>query len=180
MDNPLVLPMLGLLAESPRHQYALLTELRARYAVLRAKTSTVYTLVRTLARHGLVTLDEAADTAERQEVRLTQAGLDELRRRVEAHLLDGDPNADPKFMIALAYLGALAPARAVELLRERARNLRADLRSVTDVLDRPDLRELHMIEAHFLASRLRHDAAWLTRLADRIETGDLEWPTPDQ
>jgi len=31
-----------------------------------------------------------------------------------------------------------------------------------------------MIEAHFLASRLRHDATWLTRLAERIENGDLE------
>lgn len=168
MDNPLVLPMLGLLAESPRHQYALFAELRDRYAFLRVKTSTVYTLVGTLERRGLVELDET--------VTLTKAGLAELARRVEAHLLEADPNADPKFAIALAYLGVLPREHAAVLLRERAGKLKEDLRATSEVLRRSGVAELHMIEGHFLASRLRHDVAWLNRVADRIDRSELNWP----
>ncbi|KAA9158733.1 hypothetical protein FPZ12_021980 [Amycolatopsis acidicola] len=170
MDNPLVLPMLGLLAESPRQQYALFAELRDRYAFLRVKTSTVYTLVGSLERNGLAALDGE------QEVSLTREGIAELRRRVEAHLREADPNADPKFAIALAYLGILPPGDAAALLRERAQALKADARAADEVLRESGVAELHMIEGHFLASRLRHDATWLNRLAGRIESGDLAWP----
>ncbi|WP_255951810.1 PadR family transcriptional regulator [Streptomyces odontomachi] len=172
LDNPLVLPMLGLLAERPCHQYALLSQLRVRYPVLRPKTSTVYTLVGSLQRAGLV---ELAD-GERAEARLTEAGFTELKRRVAHDLSETDPNADPRFLIALAYLGALGPERATALVRDRAQRLRADRRALTRTLDRLDAPELHMIEAHFLAARLDHDAAWLRRLADRIDRGELGWP----
>lgn len=177
LDNPFVLPMLGLLVESPRHQYALLRELRSRYPFLPAKTSTIYTLVRSLAQRGFVDLEEA-DGTERQQVRLTDAGFADFRERVETQLITGDPNVDPKFMIALAYIGVLAPKRAAGLLRDRANHLRSDRQALTETLERPGVQELHMIEAHFLASRLRHDATWLTHLAERIETGELDWPAP--
>lgn len=176
LSNPLVLPILGLLIERSRHQYALLSELRRRYPFLGARTSTVYTLVGSLARHGLVDLDESTTESEPQQVSLTAAGATELRARVEQQLVDADPSRDPKFMMALAYLGMLTPERASALLRERVENLRAELRATTDTLDSLDTPELHMIEAHFLASRIEHDATWLTHLADRIEHGDLAWP----
>ncbi|WP_344859552.1 PadR family transcriptional regulator [Amycolatopsis ultiminotia] len=171
LDNPLVLPMLGLLVESPRHQYALLRELRTRYAFLPVKTATVYTLVQSLAQEGLVSV---AETGERQQVTLTEAGLADFRARVERQLAESDPNADARFLIALAYLGVLPRDRAVGLLRERADGLRADRQALTATIERAGVEELHMIEAHFLASRLRHDATWLARLAGRLEAGELD------
>lgn len=178
LDNRLVLPMLGLLVEHPRHQYALLRDLRERYPFLQAKTSTVYTLVRSLARHRLVDLVAAAAGSERQQVRLTDAGFADFRERVENQLAESDPNIDPKFMIALAYVGVLGPERAAGLLRDRAARLRSDRLALTGSLDRADLQEVRMIEVHFLVSRLRHDAAWLAGLAERIDDGQLDWPAP--
>lgn len=58
-DSPLVLPLLGLLLEHPRHQYALLAELRDRYG-LRVRTGSVYTLVGSLRDAGWI---EQADDA---------------------------------------------------------------------------------------------------------------------
>jgi len=173
LDNPLVLPMLGLLVETPRPQYALLRELRSRYPFLNAKTSTVYTLVGTLARHGLL---EPAGDGEPQPVRLTDAGLADFRDRIERQLADADPNLDSRFLIALAYLGALPPERAVTLLRDRAGRVREQHRELAETLRRTDMPEMHMLEAHFLASRLRHDADWLARTADRMTTGELVSP----
>lgn len=175
LDNPLVLPMLGLLVEQPRHQYGVLSELRLRYPFLHTKTSTVYTLVRSLVGHGLVDIDDTTTGSEPPRVSLTQTGVAELRRRVERHLLDSDPSVDPRFMIALAYLGVLTPRRAIDLLRERAADLRSNREALTESLHRADVSELHMVEVHFMASRLEHDAAWLTRLAARIESGELDW-----
>lgn len=128
-------------------------------------------------RNELITLDDPAGGSERAEVSLTSEGLAELRRRIERQLLECDPDADPKFMIALAYLGALTPGRATYLLRERAQHLQVRIQELTDTLNRTDVPELHMIEVHFLTSRLEHDAAWLTRLAERIRNGELNWPT---
>jgi DNA-binding PadR family transcriptional regulator len=173
LDNPLVLPMLGLLVESPRHQYALLRDLRARYPFLSAKTSTVYTLVATLTRHGLL---EPDGDGEPQPVRLTESGLADFRERIERQLAEADPNVDARFLIALAYLGALPPERAVTLLLDRADRLRGEYARLAELLDRDDLPELHMIETHFLSSRLRHDADWLARTARRIADGDLVPP----
>ncbi|WP_020662160.1 PadR family transcriptional regulator [Amycolatopsis benzoatilytica] len=173
LDNPLVLPMLGLLVETPRHQYALLRELRDRYPFLNAKTSTVYTLVATLTRHGLI---EPAAEGDPQPVRLTRAGLTDFRDRIERQLADADPNLDSRFLIALAYLGALPPDHAVTLLRDRARRVRDQHRELAETLQKADVPEMHMLEAHFLASRLRHDADWLSRTADRMAAGDLVPP----
>lgn len=177
LNNPLVLPILGLLIERPRHQYDILRELRARYPFLQAKTATVYTLVHSLVERGLLTWDDAAaEGTHRSHACLTSAGLTALRDRVERHLQEADPNVDPKFAIALAYLGVLPPKRASTLLHARAEQLRSDREGLEESLNRPELQELHMIEAHFLSSRLEHDCAWLTRLATRIETGQLNWP----
>ncbi|MBB4685689.1 PadR family transcriptional regulator [Amycolatopsis jiangsuensis] len=171
LDNPLVLPMLGLLVESPRHQYALLRELRTRYAFLPVKTATVYTLVQTLARQGLVAV---AEEDERPEVSLTEAGFADFRERVERQLSESDPNVGARFVIALAYVGVLPRERAVRLLRDRADALRADRRALAETIGKAGLAELQMVEAHFLESRLRHDAGWLTRLATRLEAGELD------
>jgi DNA-binding PadR family transcriptional regulator len=175
LDNPLVLPILGLLVEQPRHQYALLRDLRVRYPFLRAKTSTVYTLVASLERGGLVAVDSAGPQ-ERQPVSLTARGFGEFQGMVERQFRDADPSGDPRFLIALAYLGALGRERAALLLRGRAEDLRDEHKHSAALLAGTDVSELHMIEVHFLAARFTHDAAWLDAVADRIDRGELAWP----
>jgi hypothetical protein len=161
LDNPLVLPILGLLVERPRHAYAVYLEVR---------NATVYTLLGTLTEAGWI---EPTGTA---DLRTTRAGGAALADRVAAQLRDADLAGGPAFMTALAYLGILPRDLAVTVLRERVGRLRAERQRLAHAVRGADVAEIHMIEAHYLVARLRHDADWLARLAGRVESGTVTWP----
>lgn len=175
LDNPLVIAILGLLVEEDRHQYAVLSEVRSRYPFLRAKTGSVYTLIANLARRGLVEI-RTTKKSDRPRVRITAGGVRELSGQVEEHLRHADTTGDQRFLIALAYLGILEPERAVEVLDERAKHLAATRADLVATLDAADGPELHVIEGHFVASRLDHDRRFFATLAQRVRTRDLPWP----
>jgi DNA-binding PadR family transcriptional regulator len=172
LDNPLILPILGLLAERPRHPYAVFSELRQRYSYLRVRNATVYTLLDTLRARDWVA---APDAGEREALRLTSAGASALAERVEAELRAGDLTGGPSFMAALAYVSILPPDRAAAALRARTAVISDETRRLRQVLDDAGGPEIHMIEVHYLLARLEHDRQWLTTAARRIETGELAW-----
>jgi DNA-binding PadR family transcriptional regulator len=177
LANRLVLPILGLLAEHPRHAYALFTELRARYAYVAVRNATVYTLLETLVGHGL--LRTRADDPERLQYRLTAEGRRVLAERVERELTDGDLADRSTFMTALAYLGILDTAAAEEALRTRGERVRTAMaRLDRGLAEAAELPELHMIETHYYLDQLRHDRAWLEATSRRIHSGELRWPRP--
>ena len=68
LDNPLVLPILGLLVEQPRHAYAVFSEVRSRYGYLEVRNATVYTLLDRLTAEGWVA-DRAGPSATRSRDR---------------------------------------------------------------------------------------------------------------
>jgi DNA-binding PadR family transcriptional regulator len=172
LDNPLILPILGLLVEQPRHPYAVFAELRRRYPFLQARNATVYTLIETLRTLGWI---EARDTGEHETLRPTNAGAGALAERVEAEVRGGDLTGGPSSVAALAYLSILSPTHAAEALRARATAIGDEARHLQEALDGAEAAEIHMIEVHYLLSRLRHDMRWLTGTAHRIETGELAW-----
>jgi DNA-binding PadR family transcriptional regulator len=172
-DNPLVLPLLGLLLERPRHQYALLAALRDRYRHLRVRTGSVYTLVASLREAGWITPDpEKAGV-----FRLTPAGTAEVRRRVVADIEDADPANTTQFITALAYVGILDRATAVATLRARVAALRQQAEELDLAVETAGVPAIFMIEASFFASQTRHDIAWLENFAERIADPGYEWPT---
>lgn len=173
LDNPLVLPILGLLVEQPRHAYAVFAELRRRYEYLDVRNATVYTLLETLAGAGWI---EADDTGRQPGLHATGTGTAELSHRVATQLRETDLTGGPAFMTALAYLGILPRDRAVAVLRERVDRIRTQRQLLADVIRDADISEVHMIEIHYLTARLNHDAKWLTRTASRVEAGELGWP----
>jgi DNA-binding PadR family transcriptional regulator len=173
LDNPLVLPILGLLIEQPRHAYAVFAELRRRYEYLGVRNATVYTLLETLTEAGWI---EADDTGRQPGLHTTSKGTAELSHRVATQLRETDLTGGPAFMTALAYLGILPLDQAVAVLRERVDRIRTQRRLLADVIRDADLPEVHMIEIHYLTARLNHDAKWLTRIASRVEAGELDWP----
>ncbi len=173
LDNPLVLPILGLLVEQPRHAYAVFAELRRRYEYLDVRNATVYTLVGTLTEAGWI---EAAGSREQATLKATRSGAAALAERVTAALREADLAGGPAFLTALAYLAILPREVAVGVLRGRVARLRAERQRVAEVIRGADLAEIYMIEAHFLVARLRHDADWLSRIAGRLESGALRWP----
>lgn len=174
LANPLVLPIIGLLAERPRHAYAIFGELRARYAFLGVRNATVYTLLNTLTGVGWV--DARSRGADRQEFSLTASGRQALADRVDRELREADLANGTAFLTALAYLGILAPAAAADALRDRAERIRREEERLDRALDEADAPELHMIEAHCYRDRLRHDRNWLDATIRRIRSGSLAWP----
>jgi DNA-binding PadR family transcriptional regulator len=173
LDNPLILPILGLLAEQPRHPYAVFAELRRRYPFLQVRNATVYTLIETLKALGWI---ETRDAGEHETLHPTSAGAHALAERVEAEMRGGDLLGGPSSVAALAYLSILCPRRAAEALRARATAIGDEARRLQATLDGTETTEIRMIEVHYLLSRLRHDMQWLTGTAHRIETGELGWP----
>jgi DNA-binding PadR family transcriptional regulator len=171
LDNPLILPILGLLAEQPRHPYAVFAELRRRYPFLRVRNATVYTLIETLKTLGWV------ETGAAGELKPTGAGADALAERVEAEIRGGDLTGGPSSVAALAYLSIMTPPRAAQALRARADAIDDEARRLQQALERADIAEIRMIEVHYLLSRLRHDRQWLIDAAHRVETGQLSWPS---
>ncbi len=173
LDNPLLLPILGLLIEQPRHPYAIFAELRHRYPYLRVRNATVYTLLETLK---TLQWAETEQDAEHEVLSATAAGSAALAERVEGEIRGGDLTGGSSYMTALAYLSIMPPERAALALRARATAVADETRRLRAALDEARASEVHMIEVHYLLARLDHDRQWLAVTARRIETGDLSWP----
>lgn len=175
LANPLVLPLLGLIAEQPRHAYALFSELRSRYSYINVRNSTVYTLLGTLVEAGWLS-SESSDT-DRQTFRLTPAGRQALAEKVEHELHEGALGDRTAFMTALAYLGILGPVEAALALRRRVERIHQEEERVACALDGAEhVPELHMIETHYYRDQLNHERSWLTETIRRIDSKSLAWP----
>jgi DNA-binding PadR family transcriptional regulator len=173
LDNPLVLPILGLLVEQPRHSYAVFAELRRRYPYLQVRNATVYTLLETLKAAQWI---EARGDEDHELLHTTGAGAAALAERVAAEIGSGDLTGGPSYLAALAYLSIMPPGRAAATLQARATALADEAQRIQGTLDRAGAPEVHMIEVHYLLARLGHDREWLAATAQRIRAGDLTWP----
>jgi DNA-binding PadR family transcriptional regulator len=176
LANPLVLPILGLLAEQPRHAYGLFSELRSRYAYIDVRNSTVYTLLNTLVEAGWLR-SEPRD-ADRQTFQLTAAGRQALAERVKYEVQDGALGDRTAFMTALAYLGILAPTEAAAVLQRRVDRIHREEERLTSALNETgSIPELRMIETHYYRDQLDHERSWLDTIIRRIRSGSLAWPS---
>ncbi|MBO0837508.1 MAG: PadR family transcriptional regulator [Actinobacteria bacterium] len=175
LANPLVLPILGLLVERPRHAYAVFSELRSRYDYLTVRNATVYTLLNTLVNAGWIEAGPSSGP-DRQEFALSEAGRRTLAGRVNRDLREADLADGTAFMTALAYLGILDPTTAADALEARAERIRIEEQRLDRLLSSAGVTELHMIEVHFYRDRLRHDRTWLNTTIHRIQSEALAWP----
>ncbi len=176
LDNPLVLPILGLLVEQPRHAYGLFNELRHRYDYMPVRNATVYTLLARLSEAGWI---ESNAASEPTTFAPTGAGISALAERVAHQIRESDLTGGPTFAAALAYIGILHPSTATAVLRERAQKIRTERARLEQAIQDAGQHEVHMIEVHYLASHLAHDLDWLDTTIHRIRTGDLSWPHQD-
>jgi DNA-binding PadR family transcriptional regulator len=173
-DNPLVLPLLGLLVEQPRHQYGLLAALRERYRHLHVRTGSVYTLVTSLREVGWIAPAPAG--AQPVTFGLTPEGTAEFRRRVVADIEDADPANAARFITALAYVGILDRPAAIATVTTRVAALRHRAEDLEHAVEAAGVPAIHMVEASFFASQTRHDIAWLEDFATRIADPGYAWP----
>lgn len=176
LDNPLVLPLLGLLIEQPAHPYDLTRRLTDRYRHLDVRRSSVTTLARSLAALTLVKPQRrrrVAGRPARTAYELTDAGYALVRTRVSDGIVSARAGSKT-FILAISYLGLLPVRNAIDLLRRRLVMLRAELKRASAGHSLP---EYQMLEAAYWRKLLQAEIAWVQALVDRLIAGEIEWPS---
>lgn len=182
LRTPLAMAILSLLREEPRHPYALQAQLRYRHVgeVVKLRGGSVYDAVRRLHSAGLVAEQEtnrAGARPERTVYAITDAGEELLEELVREYV--ATPAREfPVFPAGLAHIANLTKDDAVELLRERADQVRdehdhieSELRPMLD----SGLSRLVVLEVEY-AQRLRQaELAWLHEVVADLTDGTLPW-----
>ncbi len=180
-SNPLALAVLICLAERPMHPYEIATTLRQRnkHESVRLNYGSLYSIVGSLVRRGLITPKETEREGrlpERTIYQLTDAGGVEMQDWL-SELMSVPVKEYPEFEAALSFLPALAPDDAVALLDERAQRLEltiAQEHAARELVEKMRLPRLFWVESEFHAVLLEAELAYVRRLKDDIESAALE------
>ena len=185
LDNPLVLPVLGLLLESPMHPYQVEVTLRKRsedgqWPLNRGSLNNV---IAALAAAGWIEEHERAQREGRPArtvYALTDAGRAELVSRLDIQIRSAAREFSP-FFAAISYLGALGREGAVDALTERAQRLTARIESDHTKLTRAlgdGVPALFVVEADYALHAARAELDWIASTIASIRDGRLAWPEP--
>lgn len=180
VDSLLALAVLVLVAERPMHPYEMAQVLRERgkHHSIKIKWGSLYTVVRSLERHGFI---EATGTfrqgrrPERTVYALTDAGREEMRDWLR-ELLAVPEKEFPSFEGALSLAGALPPEEVEQLLTERLRRLETELAEVRSELAAltPELPRVFLLEAEYAAAMRQAEAEWIRSLLSELADGSLD------
>jgi DNA-binding PadR family transcriptional regulator len=185
--NLLGLAVLGLLHESPMHPHAISVELRERGLdrSFKLKTGSLYDVVRSLETAGWISIQETVRVGTRPERTVyapTELGNQEFIRWLD-ELLRAPAEEFPRFASAITYLGALAPSRAVDALRERTERLTIIINEWRDsheaslkTLAAEQKPRLFVLEAEYAIHMYEAELAWIEKTIREIEGGTLPWP----
>jgi DNA-binding PadR family transcriptional regulator len=180
-SNPLALAVLICLYERPMHPYEVATTLRERgkHDSVRLNYGSLYAVVQTLEKRGLIEAQETARDGrlpERTVYHLTPAG------EVEAHdwlsdLLATPTHEYPAFEAALSFLPAIPPEQAVTLLQERAMRLEvavAESHAVRELVEKKGLPRLFWVEHQYENAIREAELEFVRRLIRDISSEALE------
>ena len=181
ISNPLALAVLACLFERPMHPYEMATTMRERGKEhsIKLNYGSLYTVVDSLAKNGLIEAVEARREGRRPErtvYRLTESG----RVKLDAWMsqLIAEPVKEyPQFEAALSLLPVLHPDKVVTLLHTRIRTLEkesAEVRVLLDAASKAGLPRLLLIEGEYHLAQREAELAWVRDLAGELEAGTLE------
>jgi DNA-binding PadR family transcriptional regulator len=181
ISNPLALAVLASLHERPMHPYEMASTMRERgkEQSIKLNYGSLYTVVDSLAKNGLIEAMEATREGRRPErtvYRLTEAG----RARLDSwmsELLAEPVKEYPQFEAALSLLPVLHPDTVLGLLRTRIRLLQKEIaqaRTMIDTAHSARLPRLLLIEGEYHVAMREAELSWVQRLADELEAGTLE------
>ncbi len=181
--NPLSLAVLELLHEKPMHPYEMRRYVleRGLDQVIRLKDASLYSAVSRLARAGLIEEVETSRDGRRPErtvYRITDAGLDELMAGLRALLSEPTPEF-PHFAAGLAFIGAVPPDEAIEMLEWRAVRLEAAVAADQVTLagvERAGVPRLFVIEAEYMHELRKAELETVRRFISQMRSGQLTWP----
>jgi DNA-binding PadR family transcriptional regulator len=173
--NALSLAVLTLLFEKPMHPYEMSTTLRQRSKEesIRLNYGSLYAVVESLRKKGLITARETLREGNRPErtiYELTDEGATAMRDWLSEMLRDPTPQFTD-FEAALSLMGAIPPDEALALLRLRLKALRIASNQYDGV--RSNLPEgfpaLFMVEGDYADAVRRAEIAFVETLAGDIE-----------
>jgi DNA-binding PadR family transcriptional regulator len=178
VSNPLALAVLGCLAERPMHPYEISSTLRTRgkEQSIKLNYGSLYAVVESLQKHGLITARETTREGRRPErtvYEITSSGLEEFEDWL-AELLSTPVRDFTSLEAGLSLMPGLPPAEVARLLGERAERLRTEIRALdamfAEVTERK-LPELFSVESRFRRAMLSAELDFVTSLAADIAAG---------
>jgi len=180
-SNPLALAVLIALYERPMHPYEVATTLRERgkQDSVRLNYGSLYAVVQTLQRRGLIEAQETAREGklpERTVYRITDPGKVEMHDWL-SDMLAVPSREYPQFEAALSFLPALAPDQVVSLLEERAMRLEVavtEAQAVHELVEKKGLPRLFWVEGEFARVLKEAELDYVKRLIRDISSGTLE------
>lgn len=180
-SNPLALAVLGCLLERPMHPYEMASTMRqrAKHESIKLNYGSLYTVVESLHRWGLVEPRETVRDGRRPERTIYAITADGQRKFVDwlAELLRTPVKEFTQFEAGLSYLAGLPPAEVAQLLGERSFQLEGQIRTMRAMLQLASERaipRLFYVEVEYKIVLLAAERDWVTSLAREIEDGSIE------
>ncbi|MDX6540696.1 MAG: hypothetical protein QOI71_2306 [Gaiellales bacterium] len=178
--NPLALAVLACLQERAMHPYEMATTMRQRgkHESIKLNYGSLYTVVQSLERAGLIEARETEREGRRPErtvYRLRDAGRIELIDWL-SEMLSTPAKEFTQFEAGLSLLPCLPPEDVLALLEDRIQATESALvaeRSVRDHLYQQGLPRLFAVETEYRISLREAELAFVDQLADDIRSGSL-------
>jgi DNA-binding PadR family transcriptional regulator len=184
VSNPLALAVLGCLSERPMHPYEINSTLRTRGKEnsIKLNYGSLYAVVESLQKHGLITARETTREGRRPErtvYEITPAGLEEFEDWL-GELLSTPVRDFTSLEAGLSLMPGLPPDEVARLLGERAEKLRMELRALDAMFAEAKehkLPELFSVESRYRRCLLSAELDFVTSLAADIAAGTFEGTT---
>jgi DNA-binding PadR family transcriptional regulator len=179
VSNLMALGILSTLVLRDMHPYEMAGALRGwgKDQDLPIKWGSLYTVVRNLAKHGLVEEVSSGREGRRPErtvYRLTAAGRAELVDWTR-ELLSAVEHETPRFRAGLSVMSVLEPGEVTTLLQQRLAEVASAITTAEEQLATytAEVPRLFLIEIEYDIAMLRAEAAWMRSLIGELEGGTL-------
>jgi len=179
--NPLALAVLACLTERPMHPYEMAATMRTRGqdASIRLNYGSLYGVVETLLKRGLIEEQEVVREGRRPErtvYRITEDGKVEVQEWL-SELLGGVAKEFPQFEAGLSLMGVLRPERVVDLLDQRVGKLHerlSELDAILEAATRNGVPRVFLVEMEYERALVDADCTFTEQLARDIESERLD------
>jgi DNA-binding PadR family transcriptional regulator len=179
VSNIMALGILSTVIVRELHPYDMARALRGwgKDEDLPIKWGSLYTVVRNLAKHGLleeVASERSGRRPERTVYRITPAGRAELVDWTR-ELLSAVEHETPRFRAGLSVMSVLDPGEVTTLLHQRLADVAAAITAAEEQLAAytPEVPRLFLIEIEYDIAMLRAESTWMRSLIAELDGGTL-------
>ncbi len=181
ISNPLALAVLSLLVEKPMHPYEMSSTMRERVkeASIKLNYGSLYSVVDSLVRHGLIEVHETVREGRRPErtvYSITEAGRTELVDWL-SELLSIPVKEYTQFEAALSLMPCLPPDEVSRLLHTRRTRLDAEIvgaRAIIEDMAKQGMPYLWAIEGDYVLRLREAELRFVDELIEKIDGGTLD------